>query len=280
MKTLVLVLVFSFLIPIDARACDELKVPFHDYWMGIYLKGAKIGCMRTTTARTDLDGKNVLCWQQAFRVAIRGGDKCIAADFKNVIYATEDLTPLARAVENEYRERDDPQVYKLVMEFRYTPEREYVKVQRMQERKAFSEPTSEGDWQLHIDSFQYDFGVRELSVGDSFDVHHVGPLILKVSSEELGSSFAAADYSVKVLRRERVTVGDTLYDALVVVEKRKSKSEEITRWQLENGEMIKVEIPQHDLTYIREPKEKALDLPWPQYGTTAPRWLEPEPSTD
>ncbi len=61
-------------------------------------------------------------------------------------------------------------------------------------------------------------------------------------------------------RREPIRTDGVTYNALVVAEYSDDGSTDITRWQSENGEIIRQEAPADRMTWIRETREKATRL--------------------
>lgn len=125
-------------------------------------------------------------------------------------------------------------------------------------------PFPKEDKYMNMVGCMYDIGARKLEVGQKIDMHHL--FLLVAPDGVLG--FNINNNSSSVLRRETLDFDGKSYNVLVVSEKGLN-GQEIIRWQLESGEVLKAEMALGSITFVRESKEKATEINTPKTSGVA-----------
>ncbi len=220
-----------------------------DYWMGVYSGSSKIGYFHVVTGPDKFEGKDVFRRDESLHLWTALTGKSTDTDFNHTSYAGNDFFPVfdeASVVDHTV----SPQVGNYTVEIRYSPESADITTTFEGKATTDTTPVSEEHRDWLIDGCAYDFGVRRLRVGDSIDIVHW----CWIANTQASINGGEVNSTLKTVRRQDLKLGEKTYNVFVISEERDA-DEKVTRWQLDNGEVIKQEMS--GVTMVLESKEKA-----------------------
>ncbi len=192
-----------------------------------------------------------------FRIHYRMPGKSVVYNGTHTIYTDSAFTPMSDSVILDSKDSSvDDAYHPMTAETSFGPSSGKVKTIQDGVTDEKTQPLTEHDRALLTAGNRYVFGATKLSPGDKIDVNYAG-LDVDVLDK---TTVCSCDTQLWVQRREPVKIDGATYNTLVVAEYSGDGSTDITRWQLENGEVAKEETPAEHITWVRETREKATEM--------------------
>lgn len=232
----------------SATCAEEAKPrqrrPFLNYWLAVYSGVHQVGCMQTTLSCDTLNGEEVFKREDNVYLRAKDSDMTAHLEISGVIYTTRRFRPILdrftfitkSVVSGETHEQQG------------TMEMDYVNnTQKMVQTSGgeTKEETTRVDLKASDLDYSAEFCARPLKVGDKLS-YNTSKFPAAAAAYGGQVRFERSTSEVRVLRREKVEVNNITYDALVLQDK--SDLGEATRWQLDNGTIIKESIPYSGVT--------------------------------
>ncbi|MCE5200880.1 hypothetical protein LLG39_18110 [bacterium] len=233
----------------------ERSLSNFDYWMGVYSGTTKLGYVHITTKQDKLDGKDVFRREEIFHSHMNSSGKSFNVDINHVQYVDSTFFPILETMSITGGDPDKPGPKSSTAEYRYGKDMASCKYSLGDDLQTTMVPLTEEDRAKIVAGRAYVFGMLRLPVGKSIDVNHSYYTI----ERDKNCKWKFSDAMISVLRRETLNLNGVTYDTLVISDRAKN-GRETTRWQLDTGEILKEDIPQEDLIWVREGKEKATEI--------------------
>lgn len=239
---------------------SSTKIPFKpsDTWMGVYYKDFKIGYVHTTIHNDNYEGKDALKRVDVLALKWCYNGKIEQCEVACTLIVDKSYNPLYESVKQ--RDGDPSKPSRCPMEIKY---REKDMILSFNDgNKLLTSDFEEKDKTIERLSHQYDLGAMKLLVGSKFHMRHAYLIGCAVGDNAVDINYMRSSTVLNVVRGEKLQLDGHDYDTLVVSEiVEKGDTPEVLRWHLKTGEVVKIEIPANQITYIREPREKAILIP-------------------
>lgn len=235
-----------------------------DTWMGVYYDNAKIGYMHTTISKDTFEGKDVL--KREDKLSLKGcfSGKVDQIEATRILIVDTRYNPLYESLSAGSSNSPKPDDRSGNIEMRHGKKDVILKMKSDKEGdKGFlTIPRDEEDKERSRLSSQYDLGAMKLVVGDKVRMSHIYFFNIAVEKEQFKLSIEGNPTVLSVVQNEKLQLDGHDYDTLMVSElTEKDKADETRRWHLATGEVLKMEVPADHITFIREPREKAISIP-------------------
>lgn len=216
-------------------AQDPKSLPTHT-WMGVYMGQNKIGYMHLVVDRDKFEGRDVYRVDNEFLTKLKMLGTDVQQEVTTTLYTDDKFSPIFELFKMSSAGRTT------AVEARFTPRSIECKLLSDGTETKKSVPIPEGV-SLVGDSM-YGLGTSNLKMGQSVKLSYFSPLTIAI--EEM---------SMTAVRREQVDVKGKVYDTVVV--KNKTPMGEMTNWQMDNGDLVKVEAIM-GMVMLRETRDEAL----------------------
>lgn len=220
-----------------------------DYWMGVYCEGTRIGYLHVAVKPDTYEGKKVIAKQEEFRVRVKHGPKLDDETMRHTLYVGDDLKPVAEIV--SVKDKDKPYTD---IQIRYTPDSTELEMSKDNEKPTKMRYPAD-DSKEAAAGVIYDLGIAKLDVHGKFAIRHMNVSQINLGDEALTWSYNAEDSNVEVMRKETVEGAGPM---LVVIENNGKSL--VTKWFDESGQLYKQSSDKSNISFIREPKERALSI--------------------
>lgn len=236
--TLILLCLFAVTAACAGDAESKQRRPFLEYWLAIYSGVQQVGCMQTTLSCDTLSGEEVFKRQDSIYLRTKDSNSTGRADVSDVVYATEHFTPIIHTLVMDASSTESGKTEEHHSEM----ELDYIKKTQKTIYRSGNE-TKEETVKADLDSKEDcspEFSGRPLKTGDKLTCStYKFPSVVAGTSGHFAFTRSSSD--IQVLRREKIEVDNKTCDALVLQDK--SKFGEATRWQLDNGVIVKEDMP-------------------------------------
>lgn len=207
-------------------------------WMGIYLGDTKIGYARFAIDKAKFQGKEGYKLESTSFTRLLSLGEPVEIIMETTIYLNKEFEPIYQLFDMS----SGGHTTKVTAKF---SEKEVLaELLSEGEKSTKTIPIPKGS-QLVGDSTFFP-AMMKLKIGDKMTVKCFNPISLMLD-----------DLQIEVLRREELKLGDKVYDAFVV--KNLTPLGEMTCWQDENGEVLKVTALM-GMVMLREPQEVAQNI--------------------
>lgn len=241
---------------IAGKANDK---PALDYWMGIYYGKEKIGYVHVSTGSTTYEGKPACILQDVYRIRYHDGDKWCVIDIVHNGIADANYNLLLDTLEFSLQNNSMAEIKTNSTGLKKTRSGYIMTVRVDSDSKQEPVKLTKEDVKNLNAGKKYEFGAAKLSPGFKLLMNRCYHRVLKNNdANKIGISMSSGNSTLSVLRREKLKLDNWEFDAIVV--KEKGKLGEATRWQLENGVVLKEIASDGSTTFIYEPKAKATEI--------------------
>lgn len=220
-----------------------------DYWLGAYCEGIRIGYLHIETKLDTYEGKKVVARTEHLRFRVKQGDEVFDKNLRHTLYMSDG--PVAEIIVYD-RNKGGTSTIKA------TFSEDMIEIQMTEDSgkpTRMSVPTYTSQMRRVTSGFAYHMGLAELHTYDTFIIWRIGQSKLNLGTDGIDWGYKLQDSSVEVLREEKLETGERL---LVVIEKNDESL--ITKWFDEAGRLYKQSSDKSNISFIREPKEKALSI--------------------
>ena len=252
MRWLIVLVILSQTFVVNEAFCAEaLKNLNKDYWLGVYSNQHKIGYVHFTLGRGKFDGKDVYKQEETVRFKVRQNGEDYRIDFDHTLYLDDELERIYETVEGR---SSDPSQLPNMLEITYGWKTATMKLTSEGKKQESVLPYTGRYHDVTLAGSLYSTGAKALVVGDKIEASYFRLMM----SPENGANFQLNTGNIEILKQEKLVMDGVTYNTFVV--KDGSSNDEITRWQLPNGEIIKQVQSSDQVTFIHETKQKATEI--------------------
>lgn len=257
MTTIRFMLLFALLIVLSVPAfcADSPEDVVDDYWMGIFYAGQRMGYLHVTVKNDKFEGKDVLSSYEVVSTRFTQSGKKTQRHAERIVHTDSQMSSVYDFVAMSEVDGDKSES-KMSMEQRYTSNTVDVKLIQDGKENKSTHPLDSTDQVLVKAGWKYSLFDNKINIGADIALNRMRLLFGPAPG---AMEFQMRNGTAKALRRQKLETDGVVNDTIVVSETT-NENDEIIRYQLENGTILKEEQPLAKVTLVREPKEKAMEI--------------------
>jgi len=255
----VALVVLSACSPLLAQGVGSgLAVPKVDCWMGLYYGDLKVGYSHTSVSRAKFEGREVYRKDEVVEFRARFSGKKKGFTLRHTICADDALNPVYELISGKDLYPAKRSEALMSFEARYGPKTLRVKTNMEGKVAERTSALSDEDRALAVAGIAYEFGTKALKPGDEFRLYHLCKRSFLIEPAGPQFSYFTGTATISVLRTERVDVLGQARDAVVLEDS--YDAGKLTRWQLEDGTIVRETSSAGNVTWRLETRQEAMKM--------------------
>lgn len=232
----ILVMVIVGLVALAALPAGATSRLPSDGWLGMYITGQKMGYLHLTTERTTYEGRECYKITSFIRTKIVLLGANVQQDINTIVYADDRFIPYHEDFDMTSGGR------KTSIEAKFSDKE--VKCKVTSEGRASEMVVPIPDGATLVGDPMYALGGDTVKPGQKAKTYYFNPLRLSIDPVD-----------IEVVREERLEIKDKVYDTVVI--KNATSMGDLTTWQTQAGDIVKVTAVM-GLTMLVESPEEAV----------------------